>query len=182
VTTLKGAGLVDLVETLPESERYTYVFEGNSQSLDHILVSEALEHLSLPQYDVVHVNSEFANQASDHEPEVAKLALPRNEVTGKLLALRPILVFDFSSQTFRGVLTLINTSRSTIQGPLQLVFDDLRSNVTLVNATGLFNGDPFITLPRATFPPGAVAFVEVRFKKPLLPLLDYDLHIYTGEF
>ena len=29
-----------LIETLPQPERYTYVFDGNSQALDHILVSE----------------------------------------------------------------------------------------------------------------------------------------------
>jgi hypothetical protein len=27
-------------------------------------------------YDVVHVSAEFANQASDHDPQVARLALP----------------------------------------------------------------------------------------------------------
>ncbi len=39
LTILKQSGLVDLVETLPEGERYTYVFDGNSQALDHIMVS-----------------------------------------------------------------------------------------------------------------------------------------------
>ena len=34
--------LVDLPRTLPASERYSYVFEGNSQVLDHILVSGSL--------------------------------------------------------------------------------------------------------------------------------------------
>ena len=31
--------MVDLPATLPTSERYSYVYEGNSQVLDHILVS-----------------------------------------------------------------------------------------------------------------------------------------------
>ena len=79
LTVLKSAGLIDLVETLPENERYTYVFEGNSQALDHIMLSEALSNISLPQYDVVHVNGEFADQASDHDPEVVKLLLPVRE-------------------------------------------------------------------------------------------------------
>src|SRR5262245_351079 len=72
---LKSASLNDLVEQLPPEERYTYVFEGNSQVLDHILVSDSL--MRGVEYDVVHVNSEFADQASDHEPEVARLFLPR---------------------------------------------------------------------------------------------------------
>lgn len=72
--TLKGAPMNDLIETLPANERYTYVFEGNSQTLDHILVSDSL--LGVSHTDVVHVNSEFWDQASDHEPQVARLALP----------------------------------------------------------------------------------------------------------
>src|SRR6185295_6904059 len=35
---LKGGVLNDLIETLPQIERYTYVFDGNSQTLDHVLV------------------------------------------------------------------------------------------------------------------------------------------------
>ena len=34
--------LTTLIDTLPPSERYTYVFEGNSQVLDQILVSKSL--------------------------------------------------------------------------------------------------------------------------------------------
>jgi predicted extracellular nuclease len=70
---LKSAGLTDIVETLPPEERYTYVFEGNSQVLDHILVSPNLMHNAAVEYDVVHVNAEFAEQVSDHDPEVARI-------------------------------------------------------------------------------------------------------------
>lgn len=69
---LEGRVLTTLIETLPQSERYTYVFEGNSQALDHILVSSELAKHK-PGYDVVHVNAEFAQQASDHDPQVARL-------------------------------------------------------------------------------------------------------------
>ena len=64
---LKGAGLRALIESLPERERYTYVFDGNSQVLDHILISDALDDHAW-DFDVVHVNSEFHDQVSDHEP------------------------------------------------------------------------------------------------------------------
>ena len=47
--------------TLPESERYSYVFDGNSQVLDQILVS--LGTLGwIPEYDSVHVNAEFTTR------------------------------------------------------------------------------------------------------------------------
>jgi hypothetical protein len=69
-----ATGMLDLPATLPDDERYTYVFEGNSQVLDHILISPAIAARGFA-YDVVHVNSEFADQASDHEPQVARLQL-----------------------------------------------------------------------------------------------------------
>jgi predicted extracellular nuclease len=71
---LQGGVLENLVLTLKKPERYTYVFEGNSQVLDHILASRLL-YRGLRAYDVVHVNSEFADQASDHEPQVARFIL-----------------------------------------------------------------------------------------------------------
>ena len=66
--------LVNLTGTLPDLERYSYVFEGNAQSLDHMFVSAALAPLAT--YDVVHVNAEFADQASDHDPHLARFAFP----------------------------------------------------------------------------------------------------------
>jgi uncharacterized protein len=71
---LEGDELTTLMRILPPNERYSYVFEGNSQVLDQILVSDAIFKRA-PEYDVVHVNAEFADsrQASDHEPQVAYL-------------------------------------------------------------------------------------------------------------
>nr|WP_153454807.1 endonuclease/exonuclease/phosphatase family protein [Streptomyces smaragdinus] len=71
-TLTKDGALRDLVNTLPATERYSYVYQGNSQVLDHILVSPGLK----PQqtsYDVVHINAEFATQASDHDPQVVRI-------------------------------------------------------------------------------------------------------------
>ena len=66
-----GGVLSSLMHQLPQSERYSYVFEGNSQVLDQILFSPNMLR-GLSAYDVVHVNSEFANQASDHDPSVSR--------------------------------------------------------------------------------------------------------------
>jgi uncharacterized protein len=74
LTTLEAGVLHDLIETLPQDERYTYDFEGNSQALDHILLSDSL--FAQPSaYDAIHVNSEFAVQASDHDPQVVRMTL-----------------------------------------------------------------------------------------------------------
>jgi predicted extracellular nuclease len=71
---LEGDALTSLFDTLPVEERYSYVFEGNSQVLDQILVSSKLLQ-RLEEYDSVHVNSEFHDQDSDHDPQVARFRL-----------------------------------------------------------------------------------------------------------
>jgi predicted extracellular nuclease len=75
VQILEGGVLTTLMDTLPLAERYSYVFEGNSQVLDQILVSNNLLGEFPIEYDPVHVNSEFADQASDHDPQVARFDL-----------------------------------------------------------------------------------------------------------
>jgi predicted extracellular nuclease len=74
---LKGDFLNNLVDTLPKNERYSYVYQGNSQVLDQILVSSNLLKNAAPEYDVVHVNAEFAVNTSDHDPSLARFILPR---------------------------------------------------------------------------------------------------------
>jgi uncharacterized protein len=74
MATLRAGVLGDLITTLPRDQRYTYDFEGNSQTLDHILLSRALLDRRVA-YDVVHVNAEFATRASDHDPQVARITI-----------------------------------------------------------------------------------------------------------
>src|SRR5699024_5454623 len=39
---LKGDELTNMIESVPAADRYTYVYQGNSQVLDHALVSNHL--------------------------------------------------------------------------------------------------------------------------------------------
>ncbi|MFF9350047.1 endonuclease/exonuclease/phosphatase family protein [Streptomyces sp. NPDC014734] len=65
-----GKVLKPLIGTLPANERYSYVYDGNSQTLDHILTSPGIRRFD---YDVVHINAEFADQASDHDPQIVRV-------------------------------------------------------------------------------------------------------------
>ncbi|MFF9014273.1 endonuclease/exonuclease/phosphatase family protein [Streptomyces sp. NPDC014870] len=64
-----GGALYPAVKSLPRSERYSYVYQGNSQVLDQILTSPGIGHF---EYDSVHINAEFADQNSDHDPQVLR--------------------------------------------------------------------------------------------------------------
>ncbi|MET9435351.1 endonuclease/exonuclease/phosphatase family protein [Streptomyces sp. NPDC006551] len=65
----EGGALYPAVKSLPRGERYSYVFQGNSQVLDQILTSPGVHHF---EYDSVHINAEFAEQNSDHDPQVLR--------------------------------------------------------------------------------------------------------------
>ncbi|MET7437191.1 endonuclease/exonuclease/phosphatase family protein [Streptomyces sp. NPDC005496] len=70
---LEGDGeLWSAIKSLPRSERYTYDYQGNSQVLDQILVSPSIRKGCDLEYDSVHINSEFSDQISDHDPQVLR--------------------------------------------------------------------------------------------------------------
>ncbi|MFJ8607257.1 endonuclease/exonuclease/phosphatase family protein [Streptomyces sp. NPDC093675] len=70
---LEGHGeLWSAIKSLPASERYTYDYQGNSQVLDQILVSPSIRRGCDFDYDSVHINSEFHDQISDHDPQVLR--------------------------------------------------------------------------------------------------------------
>ncbi|MEV6381164.1 endonuclease/exonuclease/phosphatase family protein [Streptomyces sp. NPDC051773] len=60
------------VKSLPRSERYSYVFQGNTQVLDQILISPSIRRSCDFTYDSVHTNAEFHDQISDHDPQVLR--------------------------------------------------------------------------------------------------------------
>ncbi|WP_030893653.1 endonuclease/exonuclease/phosphatase family protein [Streptomyces sp. NRRL S-474] len=70
---LEGRGeLWSAIKSLPRGERYSYVYQGNSQVLDQILISPSIRRDCDFEYDSVHVNAEFHDQISDHDPQVLR--------------------------------------------------------------------------------------------------------------
>jgi endonuclease/exonuclease/phosphatase family metal-dependent hydrolase len=82
---LPGTGcdqvLWNMVNSLTDDEVYSYNFEGNSQVLDHIFVSNLLRPIA--QYDIAHVNVDYPrvddSVASDHEPSLVRLNLRQTQ-------------------------------------------------------------------------------------------------------
>ncbi|MFF4578985.1 endonuclease/exonuclease/phosphatase family protein [Streptomyces sp. NPDC001389] len=64
-----GGALYSAIKSLPKAERYSYVYQGNAQVLDQILISPAIKNYA---YDSVHINAEFSVQNSDHDPQVLR--------------------------------------------------------------------------------------------------------------
>jgi uncharacterized protein len=181
---LKSAPLNDLVETLAPNQRYTYVFEGNSQVLDHILVSNSL--MTAVEYDVVHVNSEFVAQASDHEPEVVRLFLPPAQSTSLLDVTRQMTVrraewrFDSATNTYHSTVRVTNFSTAPVAGPLQVRLDGLPAGVTLLNASGNSTA-PYITLDTSLGIRAGVT-VPLQLSNPAQAPITFTVKVFSGNF
>ncbi|RMD41521.1 hypothetical protein DV735_g3596, partial [Chaetothyriales sp. CBS 134920] len=71
---VSGLQSLDELAGIPEVERYSYLYQQNSQELDHFYVSRAVAGRAL-KYEHIHVNTwvSYDDQASDHDPAVAQL-------------------------------------------------------------------------------------------------------------
>ena len=179
VAKLKAVGMTDLVETLPTNERYTYVYEGNSQALDHIMVSDNLK--SLAEYDIVHINSEFAVQISDHEPEIARLNIGRADYSNQLGVSNSAFALNRATGMYAGNVTLTNKSSVSISGPLLLSLAGLSTDLTLANAQAQFGGLPTILLP-GSLGSGASVSVPLSFANPKRIAISYSVRLVDGPF
>ncbi len=83
IDALRDAGLRHVMATLPDEKRYDYIYLGESQVLDHILVTPNLFDL-LKDVEILHVNADYAPaipddpspmRKSDHDPVIAIFSL-----------------------------------------------------------------------------------------------------------
>ncbi|MEZ4646622.1 MAG: lamin tail domain-containing protein [Chloroflexota bacterium] len=84
LTTLQASGLHHVYEFLPDEERpYTYIFEGATQTLDHILLSPELFD-AVTAVTALHIDANYplpstddasAKHVSDHDPLIVSIEL-----------------------------------------------------------------------------------------------------------
>jgi predicted extracellular nuclease/uncharacterized protein YjiK/2',3'-cyclic-nucleotide 2'-phosphodiesterase (5'-nucleotidase family) len=132
---LKAAGLTPLTETLPANERYTYNFQGNAQTLDHLLVSNNLL-AKLDGIDVVHINSEFADQDSDHDPSIAQFNLAPKPA--------PFQLQIFHASDFEAGIPAVDDAVGFSAVINRLRTDPNLSSSVLANTITLSSGDNYI--------------------------------------
>ncbi|KDR77188.1 hypothetical protein GALMADRAFT_225318 [Galerina marginata CBS 339.88] len=68
---------IDEVAKIPVVERYSYVFDQNSEQLDHALVSDAIK-VRGAKFEHIHVNNwspQLSARASDHDPSVGEIRI-----------------------------------------------------------------------------------------------------------
>ena len=93
--------LVDLVELAPPSERYSFMFDGNAQELDHVLITANVlgmtrglawgrNNADFP--DVYRNDPNRSERISDHDPIVAFFQLPQTTTTTISVAPNPAVL------------------------------------------------------------------------------------------
>ena len=66
--------LFNQIDTVAATDdRYTFIFQGNAQAIDQFLVTGNLTGGT--DFDIVHVNADFQNSASDHDPLLGRITL-----------------------------------------------------------------------------------------------------------
>lgn len=77
-TRISGLIDADAAAGIPENERYTYLFDMNTQQLDHMFVSPMVARKI--KYEHIHINTwvDADSQISDHDPSVALANLCSN--------------------------------------------------------------------------------------------------------
>ncbi|WP_036182191.1 chitobiase/beta-hexosaminidase C-terminal domain-containing protein [Ureibacillus manganicus] len=80
----EGTLMTNMINKVEAADRYTYLFQGNSQVLDHILVSNNL--VNNTEIDILHINADFtdmAGRASDHDPVMVQINLKKTDKDDK---------------------------------------------------------------------------------------------------
>jgi len=136
IETLTADGLMtDLHMLNPVDERYSYIFDGNLQAIDHILFTGGL--LSGAQYDPVHINAEAAPgtfRGTDHDPQLALLLIPAPNVAPALDLDGAGGTNDFSSAYTEGgaAAAIADTDVTITDG--NLTDDIVSATITITNA------------------------------------------------
>ncbi|HVS61992.1 MAG TPA: endonuclease/exonuclease/phosphatase family protein [Thermoanaerobaculia bacterium] len=81
---LEAGGLTNALLALPPEQRYTYVHQGVSQALDHVLLSPSLLAAGTPEVIIPRVGSEqpAARRVSDHDPLLVRIPRPGRRAPG----------------------------------------------------------------------------------------------------
>jgi hypothetical protein len=73
-----------------------------------------------------------------------------------------------------------NTSTTSIVGPIEIVLTNLTSGITVTNASGTFNGNPYRTATLSPLAPGASVSVRINYSNPSNVRFSYGITAYSG--
>ncbi|MBM3724212.1 MAG: hypothetical protein FJW40_02140 [Acidobacteria bacterium] len=181
--------LTNLGLLLPASERYSYSFDGNAQTLDHALASQSLAAI-VTRMAYGRSNADFPEIArndaasplrlTDHDHPVVYLAHAPTDATASLAIQEPAFVYNRTTRRLEATIKITNNGRS-IGGPLQILVGGLPRGVTLEGSSGVEEGVPYITLQRG-LDTGEMIQVPLRLLTNGAGVSSYSIRVLNGRF
>ncbi len=194
---LVNPDFVNLITRLPVSERYSFVFEGNAQALDHVLVNGVAAG-SVSGYAIGRSNADFPEgvlfagdatrpeRSSDHDTPMAYFRF--NNVSGSVAVTRGGFRRNAATGRFQQSITVRNTSAAALTGPVSVVLDGLSANATLFNLTGVTScaapaGSGYVHVnvgADGLLTPGESAAIVLEFVNPTNAGITYATRVVAG--
>ena len=140
---LVNSDLIDLVDSAPATERYSFVFDGNAQELDHVLISQNVQRFQRGlQYGRTNADfpESFRNdpsrpeRISDHDPLVAYFTFPVDTTTTLAADSNPSMFGQ--GVTFTATVTAAPPGAGTPAGTVQLSDGGTPLGGASLNGTG----------------------------------------------
>jgi predicted extracellular nuclease len=181
------ANMTNLLSLLQATQRYSYVFDGNHQTLDHALINPAaMQQLVGGGY--ARLNAEFPEtfrgdfnrpeRYSDHDPAFAYLTTAAN-ITAQTAMTRAGILYNRTALTATSRITVRNNTASPMAGPLSLVISGLPNGVTLTNANAAL-GAGYVYNLAAPLAPGQSVTVNLMFSLNAIGPINYTANVFSG--
>jgi|GEM_PF-784241 len=119
------------------------------------------------------------NDIAYHGGVTGALVIERN-VSSAVKATTSGFLYSRASKKFSGALTLTNIGNTPLSGSFSIQLNNLTAGVTLVNATGIINGYPYLGLS-ATLNPGQSTTVPLTFTNPATALINFTPVTFLGQ-
>ena len=110
------------------------------------------------------------------QPYVQPLAV---RLTSGVSMVQSALSYNNITKIYSGVISVTNTGTIDLETPLKVVLEGLPAGVTLVNAAGVYYGQPYLRLPSVLLPGGS-AKVQVQFTNSTSANISYTTAAYSG--
>ncbi|KAA0955974.1 endonuclease/exonuclease/phosphatase [Sporosarcina sp. ANT_H38] len=151
----EGDNMTNMINKVETADRYSYVFGGNSQVLDHILVTNNL--VNKTEIDILHINADFtdmAGRASDHDPVLVQIDLAGKDVVEPIVAEKIYNIKD------------LKTKKLTIgKQSVSVTLDDksvITEGVTFTGAYAEFHGVGFANTTVTIKPVESGAIIDFK--------------------
>jgi len=180
------ANLTNMLSLLPGAQRYSYVFDGNHQTLDHLLLNPAAR-ASVVGGGYARVNADHPESLradftrperySDHDPGMVYLTTATPVAVGMT---RSGVVYNRVALTATSTITMTNTTSGPLTGPLSLVITGLPAGVTLTNA-GANNGAGYVYNLTTPLAPGQSVAIPLSFSLTSVQAINYTATVFQGS-